>query len=542
VDYVPPQHVSTEGPAAGGEVGADGPAATDQREPRGGAAGSQVLHHLLAGTGQLLPGQHAPAHDAPGAADVAPVHASFVPGQAAASDAALHPMHAARDPGMAHIQRAPGPGPEQQLQVPHQQLAQQLVPAAAGAGPAAVDGTPCDGPAVPAAGPGQQPQVPHQQDRQLVPAAAGTRPAAVGGTTVLSADAEQAGTHQHQAGDPYGVSAALGAPTAAPAGASADVGSSEPDATSAAAPAAGQQAHAGSPSRALASPFTGPITPPGAGTASRSPPSGRSPPYASPRPYWQLQVLSTDPSSGQAYLELMPGPSQRDALSTQLQNQQQHVPSPAHSAASHAGTPSKPWRRDVEAEQLAEQLPKLEVVSSHLLLQAHAAAAPGQQQQALQAATIPSALEDIDRLRVARWGEALVAAYLEGHPQVLSGGWRVVWVNREQESGLPYDILLQAPGSTPGGPNAAPCPHPLPQAHQHASDTSALYIEVKSTVSHDKQAFEVSRNEMQVAGEMRGRYMVYRVFGAGSSSAAMCVLPDPVQLWERQVLRVCMVI
>ena len=62
--------------------------------------------------------------------------------------------------------------------------------------------------------------------------------------------------------------------------------------------------------------------------------------------------------------------------------------------------------------------------------------------------------------------------------QVLQSGMSMEWVNAELESGQPYDIRLVPASGDEGG---------------------AIYIEVKSTRTADRNAFEISPAELRMA-------------------------------------------
>lgn len=79
---------------------------------------------------------------------------------------------------------------------------------------------------------------------------------------------------------------------------------------------------------------------------------------------------------------------------------------------------------------------------------------------------------------VGRWGERLVYRYLLSHPDVASGKFEVSWVNHEGESGAPFDLVLR--------PSRAGTANSKQQPDDPASHPGAVFIEVKSTRTHDK--------------------------------------------------------
>mmetsp|Transcript_7722 Transcript_7722/g.20580 ORF Transcript_7722/g.20580 Transcript_7722/m.20580 type:complete len:126 (-) Transcript_7722:263-640(-) len=95
----------------------------------------------------------------------------------------------------------------------------------------------------------------------------------------------------------------------------------------------------------------------------------------------------------------------------------------------------------------------------------------------------------------------------------------VVWVNQEQESGLPYDIVLRNP------------------------ETHAVlaYVEVKSSAWHSKDAFEVSPAEMRWAQHHGPAYTVFRVSGASTSNPSLVRLTDPIALWQAKAISLCLI-
>ena len=77
-------------------------------------------------------------------------------------------------------------------------------------------------------------------------------------------------------------------------------------------------------------------------------------------------------------------------------------------------------------------------------------------------------------------------------------------MNELQESGRPYDIeieLLPVDGST---------------------DSLLVYIEVKSTISNNKDLISFSWNELKFAAEKKHSYHLYRVYNAGQTSHRIC--------------------
>ena len=101
--------------------------------------------------------------------------------------------------------------------------------------------------------------------------------------------------------------------------------------------------------------------------------------------------------------------------------------------------------------------------------------------------------------RIGRWGEEYVYKFLTAASQLPSGQriLSVTWINETSETGEPYDIEVQIE----------------PQA--------VLYIEVKSTISAEKEFMQFSWNELQFADKEKQNYHLYRVYSAGSELVTM---------------------
>eukprot|EP01060_Flectonema_neradi_P037051 TRINITY_DN734_c2_g1_i3.p1 TRINITY_DN734_c2_g1~~TRINITY_DN734_c2_g1_i3.p1 ORF type:complete len:2030 (+),score=383.62 TRINITY_DN734_c2_g1_i3:3221-9310(+) len=113
--------------------------------------------------------------------------------------------------------------------------------------------------------------------------------------------------------------------------------------------------------------------------------------------------------------------------------------------------------------------------------------------------------EDDVYQRIGRWGEQFVFRLLRSRA---SRQQEYVWVNEVEESGASYDIV------------------------ERVTETSGVvtttYIEVKATVATAKMFFEVSHREIQFAQANGPRFHIYRVFGAGSPSARLMVIKNPM--------------
>ncbi|CAJ1373276.1 unnamed protein product [Effrenium voratum] len=107
-----------------------------------------------------------------------------------------------------------------------------------------------------------------------------------------------------------------------------------------------------------------------------------------------------------------------------------------------------------------------------------------------------------DERKVATWGEQWVFKTLRrkyAHdPDVL-----VRWLNQSDEQFEFYDISVVHP------------------------DGRQDFYEVKSTITRDKRLLEVSEKQVIEASLLKSRFNLVRVFGAGSSSARMLLVPNP---------------
>lgn len=120
-----------------------------------------------------------------------------------------------------------------------------------------------------------------------------------------------------------------------------------------------------------------------------------------------------------------------------------------------------------------------------------------------------------NKLRIGRWGEAVVYHYLTSHPELAQGKWAVEWVNQEEESGLPYDIKLV-----------------------QAASRRKLYVEVKASSMHRKDFFEMSTAELDMAQREGECYHVYRVTAAGQAVPTLAMVPDPYRQWRAGQIKV----
>jgi len=207
------------------------------------------------------------------------------------------------------------------------------------------------------------------------------------------------------------------------------------------------------------------------------------------------------------------------------------APPPAGQPA--AASPHKTWDAQAQAAEVARNMARV-AISAQLLQEVSEAEAGGAEEEREEGGMGGSLLPPEQRLKLSRWGERLVYRYLLAHPKVQSGSWQVVWVNQGGESGAPYDIELRPRGYAPPPASAIP--------DVTATDDPRVFIEVKTTSSADKRAFEVSPSEVSLALAAGHRYAIYRVFSAGTPQSSLAALHDPSALWHAGALRVCMVL
>nr|GEW16451.1 hypothetical protein [Tanacetum cinerariifolium] len=89
----------------------------------------------------------------------------------------------------------------------------------------------------------------------------------------------------------------------------------------------------------------------------------------------------------------------------------------------------------------------------------------------------------------------------------------VTWVNQTKESGLPYDIILEA------------------------NDKSCEYIEVKTTSVADKKGFYISQNELSFASEMGASFIFARVELSDGELVRITTYNDLIQLLRSKKMK-----
>jgi hypothetical protein len=115
-------------------------------------------------------------------------------------------------------------------------------------------------------------------------------------------------------------------------------------------------------------------------------------------------------------------------------------------------------------------------------------------------------------IEIGRWGEELVHMLLtQDH------GEGAVWVNKEHETGQPFDITI-------------------------GSD-DLHFVEVKTTATDNKMAFEISIQELMFAAQHQARFSIFRVFNAGADNNDLRVIriENPVEMLARSALKLLLV-
>nr|PIM02290.1 hypothetical protein TGCOUG_304720 [Toxoplasma gondii COUG] len=123
-----------------------------------------------------------------------------------------------------------------------------------------------------------------------------------------------------------------------------------------------------------------------------------------------------------------------------------------------------------------------------------------------------------------RRGEHIVFSFLsiQFKDEIKDGRCRVLWVNEDEESGTPYDILVTKYGRV--GSSTPP---------------ESIYIEVKSTSSQSKSFFEVSHKEWQFAQQHGDQFHIYRVLDVGSEQPRILRIVNPYRQWRENRIGIC---
>ncbi|KAL3859494.1 hypothetical protein ACJMK2_009713 [Sinanodonta woodiana] len=118
------------------------------------------------------------------------------------------------------------------------------------------------------------------------------------------------------------------------------------------------------------------------------------------------------------------------------------------------------------------------------------------------------------------WGEQLIYNYLMKMKDVEGTIQEVKWINKEGETGAPYDLEVYYQNN--------------PQVH---------YIEVKSTQSNNKEVFEISLPQIKFAERQKEHFHIYRVFNAGNSLLVRLIRISNLDMrLEQKQVRLCMLI
>ncbi|XP_056016364.1 uncharacterized protein LOC125663893 [Ostrea edulis] len=123
---------------------------------------------------------------------------------------------------------------------------------------------------------------------------------------------------------------------------------------------------------------------------------------------------------------------------------------------------------------------------------------------------------------IGRWGEHLVHQYLLRQQEVDPSIIEVKWCNKENEQGTPYDFEL---------------------SHRRDTEVIKTFIEVKATLTGDKDVFEISSQQIQFAQQHRENFQIYRVFNAGDLERVRLVRIDNLCLrMDQKQVRLWMMI
>ena len=113
--------------------------------------------------------------------------------------------------------------------------------------------------------------------------------------------------------------------------------------------------------------------------------------------------------------------------------------------------------------------------------------------------------------KIGRWGEQWVNEYLQSkyQSQIQSNEMEILWLNEDIEQGKPYDFMLK---------NLV--------THQTS------YIEVKSTLSNDRQLIPITFNELHYCctlSDSHEDFQIYRVYNTGQLTKVKLRTVDNVE-------------
>jgi hypothetical protein len=130
--------------------------------------------------------------------------------------------------------------------------------------------------------------------------------------------------------------------------------------------------------------------------------------------------------------------------------------------------------------------------------------------------------DETDNQEIGRWGEHLVHQYLLSQQEVDPNMVNFKWCNKENEQGTPYDFEI---------------------SYRRDNQVVKTFIEVKTTLTDDKDVFEISSQQIQFAQTHRENFQIYRVFNAGDQERVRLVRIDNLCLrMDQKQVRLWMMI
>ena len=123
---------------------------------------------------------------------------------------------------------------------------------------------------------------------------------------------------------------------------------------------------------------------------------------------------------------------------------------------------------------------------------------------------IPSTNDEEFRLQIGRWGEQYVYCVLKRIGRLPDGSQikSVQWINEDEETDKPYDIMVQV------------------EADDLVQESKCIYIEVKSTASDKKDFVGISWNQLKFAETHGDNFHLYRVYSASRVQSRLCMLKN----------------
>ena len=118
--------------------------------------------------------------------------------------------------------------------------------------------------------------------------------------------------------------------------------------------------------------------------------------------------------------------------------------------------------------------------------------------------------DEESRFKVGRWGEQYVYIILKkmGHLPDGTPMKSISWINEDEETDKPYDILVELESDSP-----------LQQCR-------SVYIEVKSTAANEKELVSISWSQLKFAEDQGENFHLYRVYSAGRPQSHLCMLSN----------------